>query len=419
MVLDRQDGERSVARAAGGIEDVDPVEGARSTAPALSFIPFGFAALLVTCTYWAIDVTSPALPEMKDTFGLSAKGAGLIFSFVFLGRLFGNFPAARLLESLGSPRTAAIGGLLMAAGSTVNAVSPTIEVLYAGRVLQGIGIALLVNAGLRSILFAKPGRGAAMTLFGIASTIGGVLGLQSSGFLTGTYGWRSIFVLSAILGVSLTVIPLIGVRVARRSVRPSPPATAAHASVPVRSYLAPLAINFLIFSNYSIWVILPLYAQEKFDIGPEMTANLLLIITITHLAAAIPVSRFIQRFGSARILIAGLVLAVAGTIGVLAAPSVWLLSIPLVAYGTGMVGAVNAAGDIVLHRGGAGSNAVSALRQTSDLGLVVGPIAGGAIADSFGYSAPFIAYPILMLVAAAAGALVPGLLMPRSSVEAA
>ncbi len=62
-----------------------------------------------------------------------------------------------------------------------------------------------------------------------------------------------------------------------------------------------------------------------------------------------------------------------------------------------MVGAVNAAGDIVLHRGGAGSKAVGALRQTSDLGLVVGPVVGGAIADSFSYSAPFIAYPILML----------------------
>ncbi len=103
-----------------------------SSAPAQPFISFGFAALLVTLTYWAIDVTSPALPEIKDTFGLSAKGAGLIFSFVFLGRLFGNFPAARLLESIGSPFTAAIGGVLMAAGSTVNAVSPTIEVLYAG-----------------------------------------------------------------------------------------------------------------------------------------------------------------------------------------------------------------------------------------------------------------------------------------------
>jgi MFS family permease len=409
-----------VARAAGVTEDERIETGAGHSTPALPFISFGFAALLITCTYWAIDITSPALPEIKDTFGLSAKGAGLIFSFVFLGRLFGNFPAARLLETLGSPRTAAIGGLLMAAGATVNAVSPTVEVLYAGRVLQGIGIALLVNAGLRSILFAKPGRGAAMTLFGIASTIGGVLGLQSSGYLTGTYGWRSIFALSAILGVWLTIIPFISVRVARRSARPSAPvAPATNASIPVRTYLPPLAINFLIFSNYSIWVLLPLYAEQRFDIGPEMTANLLLIITITHLAAAIPVSRLIRRVGSPRVLIGGLILAVIGTVGVLAASSVWLLTIPLVIYGTGMVGAVNAAGDIVLHRGGADSKAVGVLRQTSDLGLVVGPVVGGAIADSFSYSAPFIAYPVLMLAAAAIGMLVPGVLMPRDSMETA
>ena len=95
----------------------------------------------------------------------------------------------------------------------------------------------------------------------------------------------------------------------------------------------PLAINFLIFSNYSIWVLLPLYAEQQFDIGPEMTANLLLIITLTHLAAAVPVSRLIQRFSSPRVLIAGLLLAVVGTVGVLAAQSVWLLAIPLVLYG--------------------------------------------------------------------------------------
>ncbi len=407
-----------MARAAEETEVEHPRSDTVRSGPAQPFISFGFAALLVTCTYWAIDITSPALPEIKDTFSLSAKGAGLVFSFVFFGRLVGNFPAARLLDTRGSPRTAAIGGLLMAAGATVNAVSPTIEVLYAGRVLQGIGIALVVNAGLRSILFAKPGRGTAMTLFGIASTIGGVLGLQSSGYLTGNYGWRSIFVLSALLGVWLTIIPFISTRVARRSLRPLAPAAAmASLSVPVRAYVAPLAINFLIFSNYSIWVLLPLYAQQKFNIGPKMTANLLLIITLTHLAAAVPVSRLIQRIGSPRVLIAGLLLAVVGTVGVLAAPSAWLLAIPLVFYGCGMVGAVNAAGDIVLHRGGAGSKAVSSLRLTSDLGLVVGPVVGGAIADSFSYSAPFIAYPILMLAAAVAGALIPGVLMPRTSME--
>jgi DHA1 family bicyclomycin/chloramphenicol resistance-like MFS transporter len=393
---------------------------APASAPAQPFISLGFAALLITCTYWSIDIVSPALPEIKDSFGLSARGAGLIFSFVFLGRLFGNVPAARLLEALGSPRTAVIGGLLMTVGAAVNAISPTVEVLYFGRVIQGIGIALLVNAGLRSILFAKPGRGAAVTMFGIVSTIGGVIGLQSSGLLTGSYGWRSIFVLAAALGVWLTIIPLLSVRVGRRSSRVTPTeAKTSGTEAGVRSYFGPLAINFLIFSNYSIWVLLPLYAQNKFDVSPETTANLLFIITITHLAAAIPVNRLIRRFGSTKVLCLGLLLAVAGTLGVLGAPKVWILAIPLVCYGAGMVGAGNAAGDIVLHRGGAGSKAVSMLRQTSDLGLVVGPVIGGSIADAFGYGAPFIVYPVVMLAVTAVAAFVPGALWPSKTLETA
>jgi hypothetical protein len=78
----------------------------------------------------------------------------------------------------------------------------------------------------------------------------------------------------------------------------------------------------------------------------------------------------------------------------------WALVVPLMFYGAGMVGSVNCAGDIVLHRGGAGSRAVGTLRQTSDLGLVVGPLAAGSMIDAIGYGAPFIAFPILMVSAA-------------------
>jgi tellurite resistance protein TehA-like permease len=89
-----------------------------------------------------------------------------------------------------------------------------------------------------------------------------------------------------------------------------------------------------------------------------------------------------------------------GSMGILLAPSVWALALPLMFYGAGMVGSVNCAGDIVLHRGGAGSRAVGTLRQTSDLGLVIGPLAAGSMIDAIGYSAPFIAFPILMVGAA-------------------
>ena len=192
------------AASLGEQERIEPEEirTERKSAP-LPFISFGFALALVCGTIWANDLVSPALPAIKDDFWLSAKGMGLIVSFLFIGRLLGNFPAMRFLETLGAPSTGSIGGLVLVAGSVTNARAPKPEVLYAGRVLQGVGISLLVNAGMRSILFARPGRGDAMTIYGIASTSGSVLGLVSSGLLTGVFGWRSIFALAAGLGVAV------------------------------------------------------------------------------------------------------------------------------------------------------------------------------------------------------------------------
>jgi MFS family permease len=371
----------------------------RKSAP-LPFISFGFALALVCGTIWANDLVSPALPAIKDDFGLSAKGMGLIVSFLFVGRLLGNFPAIRFLETLGAPSTGSIGGLVLVVGSITNAAAPNPEVLYLGRILQGVGISLLVNAGMRSILFARPGRGDAMTIYGIASTSGSVIGLVSSGLLTGVFGWRSIFALAAALGVVLTFVPVASTRISRRAARPLETASATSEAAPLRTYLTPLAVNFLIFCNYSIWTILPLYAEHRFDAGPGITANLLLVITIMHLAAAVPVRGAIRRFGSSTVLAGSVVVALIGSMGILLAPSVWALALPLMFYGAGMVGSVNCAGDIVLHRGGAGSRAVGTLRQTSDLGLVIGPLAAGSMIDAIGYSAPFITFPILMVGAA-------------------
>jgi hypothetical protein len=42
------------------------------------------------------------------------------------------------------------------------------------------------------------------------------------------------------------------------------------------------------------------------------------------------------------------------------------------------------------------------VRFSSDLGLVIGPYLTGSLADAFGYGAPFIALPAVMLATAAA-----------------
>jgi MFS family permease len=159
--------------------------------------------------------------------------------------------------------------------------------------------------------------------------------------------------------------------------------------------LAPLLLNFVVFVNYSIWVVLPLFVEREFGASAEATANLLMVITVVHLLAAIPVARLIGRVGSARVLVAGLVLSMSGAGLVLAAPGLVWMSAPLVVYGVGQVAAVNAGGDIVLRRGAGSSRAIGLVRLSSDLGLVIGPIVAGAMQDILGYGAPFVALPVL------------------------
>jgi DHA2 family methylenomycin A resistance protein-like MFS transporter len=163
--------------------------------------------------------------------------------------------------------------------------------------------------------------------------------------------------------------------------------------------VAALELNFVVFINYSIWVALPLYTERRFHVSPETNANLLLVITIMHLAAAFPAGRAIRRFGALPTLATGLLLAVTGTVLVLPMPAPGWLPLPLMLYGSGMVAAVNAAGDVVLHLGGGSSRAVGVVRLSSDLGLVIGPWVAGTLADAFGYNAPFLALPSLMLIA--------------------
>ncbi len=373
----------------------------------LATLPLAAALAVVALTYWSVDIVSPALPEIKEDLGLSAAGAGLVFSFLFLGRLLGNFPATYFLERSGAPVAAAGGGLLLAAGSAMALVAPGSEFLLVARMVQGAGISLVVNAGLRSILVARPGRGIAMTYFGIAATFGGVFGLQIGGALTESSGWRSIFVLSSTIGI---VVAALGLSFSRshgtsNSAPTKDQARSPVPAVPIRELAAPLVINFMVFANYSIWVALPLYAERTFGATPNSTANLLMVITIVHLLAAMPVGTLIARIGSETVLVMGMLVSLIGTVSVLAAPGLLWMGVPLVLYGAGQVAAVNAGGDIVLQRGNASNKAIGYVRLSSDFGLVIGPIVAGAMADRLGYGAPFAVLPVVMATTAIATAI--------------
>ncbi len=374
------------------------------TGPALAALPLAFASVVIVLAYWAVDISSPALTDLRDDMALSSTVAGLVFSFFFAGRLIGNMPAAHLVERVGPAMTAAAGGLVLLVGGAIAVFAMNAPMVLGARLLEGVGVALLVSAGLLSILRARPGDGAAMSLFTFVSTVGGVLGLTTGGWLTESLNWRSVFALHVALGGAALAIALwLRLRGQTPALEPLHQTAAVVAEPAERAVITTgLIANLLVFVNYSVFLVaLPLFSDTRFSASPEQISLLLLTMTISHLVLAYPAGMLIRRHGAMPVLILGNIASAAGMLLMLAVGSLWYLIAPIALYSLGQVCASNAAGDFLLQRGGRGGKAVGLLRLSSDLGLVIGPLAVGLIADLAGYRSPF----IFLSVVTAAGTL--------------
>jgi EmrB/QacA subfamily drug resistance transporter len=117
-------------------------------------------------------------------------------------------------DRLGRRRVFLVGVVWFALSSALCGLAPSINVLIAARVLQGVGGALLTPGSLAIIqaTFAPDARpravGAWSGLGGVASAVGPILG----GWLVQSVGWRWIFLLNlplaaAVLAVTLRHVP--------------------------------------------------------------------------------------------------------------------------------------------------------------------------------------------------------------------
>jgi MFS transporter, DHA2 family, methylenomycin A resistance protein len=367
-------------------------------------LPFRISLAILFFAYWCVDIVSPALPSIQESLHLSATGAGLVFSVFFAGRLIANLPAAWMVERIGPKWTAVAGSGALLAGSVLAAAASSQATLLPARGLQGVGVAVLGTAGLLSILRARPGGGAAMTAFNVTASAGGSGGLLSGGLLTAEFGFRAVFLLSSLLSGVLLVGSLLArtrERLARivSAEREESSSTLQTSRVGVA---AAIAGNLLVFVNYSIWIVsMPLLGASKFGFNAEQVGLMLLFVNLVHLGSAFPVGGVIRKAGARWALAAGFGIGGAGMLLVPHVSGASLLAVPIALYAVGQVAGNSSAGDLILRLGGGGGRAVGAVRLSSDVGLVAGPAAAGALADVAGVEAPFVVLGVVALVAMA------------------
>jgi DHA2 family methylenomycin A resistance protein-like MFS transporter len=130
--------------------------------------------------------------------------------------------AGGLGDRLGARRVFASGLVLFTVASLLCGVAPTIGLLIAARMLQGLGAALFMPSSLALLARAYPDarqRAQAIGFWSALTAVAGGSGPLVGGILTSTLGWRSIFLVNLPLGVA-------GLLLTAHFVRPTEPARA-------------------------------------------------------------------------------------------------------------------------------------------------------------------------------------------------
>ncbi|MCW3798735.1 MFS transporter [Sphingomonas sp. BN140010] len=144
------------------------------------------------------SVLNVALPAIRDSFGAGATDVQWVVNAYLLPLSALLLLGGALGDHYGRRRLLLIGTGLFAAASLLCALAPGFALLVAGRVLQGIGAALLLpnSLALLNSTFEGEARGRAIGIWASAGAAAAAVAPLIGGWLVDHVGWPSIFYLN-------------------------------------------------------------------------------------------------------------------------------------------------------------------------------------------------------------------------------
>jgi MFS transporter, DHA1 family, inner membrane transport protein len=340
---------------------------------------------------------------IADSLRVSVPAAGTLVTAYALGMAIGG-PVLTALTIKLNRRAVLIGAMIVfALANLVPVLMPSYGLFIAVRVLagtvQGLFVATAFTTGMSIIPPQRAGRAISAIISGVA--VSAALGVPLGTLAGQALGWRASFTAIIVLAVAalIAIVALV----------PSVPGTGSGVAGQARHAFAPrvlavLGLCFVAFASlYAALTYIVPFLQHVTGITGGAVSGFLLAYGVATAAGCLGGGRFADHH-PARTLIAG----TTGTAVALAALYLVgsipvLVALVLAAWGLFAFGMVPSLQLRVVSLAGPGGQLASSLPASAvNLGIALGPVAGGAAFSHFGAPAPVITGLIIAVIGVAA-----------------
>ncbi|KIN71110.1 multidrug effflux MFS transporter [Sulfitobacter guttiformis] len=351
-------------------------------------------AMLVAIGPVSMALYTPAMTELVRAFGSTESVIKLTLTLYFGGFAFAQLIAGPLSDALGRrPVTIAFLALYCAA-SILAIFAQTVEVLILARFVQGIGasVGVAISRALVRDLFTDERSSRIMNLIGIILALGPALAPTLGSLLLLFFGWRSLFILMALIGMgSIAVIYFylketvvrdvsrLNLRALGRSYR---------MLLGNRQFLtAAGVIGGALGAIYAQATFLPFILIDTVGLSPQQFGVAMLAQSGSFLAASLVVRSLMNRFNALRLVPAGLALILLGSLGILtllvSQPTFFSVMLPVAIYSCGIAFVMPAMSTAALAPFGREAGAAAAMLGFIQMGsgLLVGTL-GALMGDA-------------------------------------
>ncbi len=156
----------------------------------------------------AVGLYTPSMPAIGDRFLADDDRVRLTFSLFILAMAVAQLVAGPLSDRFGRKICMQVGNAVFTLSSAACAFAPTLGVLIAARVAQGVGACVPVVVSRAVVRDVHSGAEAARALaaIGMAMALAPALGPTLGGLVQVTLGWRAVFGVLTALGLVALIL---------------------------------------------------------------------------------------------------------------------------------------------------------------------------------------------------------------------